>query len=108
MYFSKRVFSADSLGRWHHITVSYDNQSGKVIQYFDGAEVSREVSKLHQAGRPVIFGPSVIGNWGLPTGNHPSHFPIRNLNGAIDEFAIYSTVLSGADIRSIFEHGKPE
>jgi len=108
MYFSRPVFSADSLGRWHHIAVSYDNQSGQVVQYFDGVEVSREVSRLHQPGRPITFGPSVIGNWGLPTGNHPSHFPIRNLNGAIDEFAIYSAALSGAEIRSIFENGKPE
>ena len=108
IYFSKPVFGPDSLGRWHHIAVSYDNQSGQVVQYFDGVEVSREVSRLHQPGRPITFGPSVIGNWGLPTGNHPSHFPIRNLNGAIDEFAIYSAVLSAAEIQSIFANGKPE
>jgi hypothetical protein len=106
MYFSKPVFSADSLGRWHHIAVSYDNQSGQVIQYFDGAEVGREVSKLHQAGRPITYGPCELGNWGLPTQGH--QFPIRNLNGAIDEFAIYAAVLSGAEIQSIFENGNPK
>jgi hypothetical protein len=106
MYFSKPVFSADSLGRWHHIAVSYDNQSGQVIQYFDGAEVGREVSKLHQAGRPITYGPCELGNWGLPTQGH--QFPIRNLNGAIDEFAIYSAVLSAAEIQSIFENGNPK
>ena len=106
MYFSKPVFSAESLGRWHHIAVSYDNQSGQVIQYFDGAEVSREVSKLHQAGRPITYGPCELGNWGLPTQGHP--FPIRNLNGAIDEFAIYRAVLSGAEIQAIFANGRPE
>jgi hypothetical protein len=106
IYFSKPVFSADSLGRWHHIAVSYDNQSGQAIQYFDGAEVSREVSKRHQAGRPITYGPCELGNWGLPTQAHP--FPIRNLNGAIDEFAIYSAVLSGAEIQSIFENGNPK
>lgn len=106
IYFSKPVFGPDSLGRWHHIAVSYDNQSGQVIQYFDGAEVSREVSKLHQAGRPISYGPCELGNWGLPTQGHP--FPIRNLNGAIDEFAIYAAVLSGAEIQSIFENGNPK
>ena len=106
MYFSKPVFTADSLGRWHHIAVSYDNQSGQVIQYFDGAEVGREVSKLHQAGRPIAYGPCELGNWGLPTQGH--QFPIRNLNGAIDEFAIYAAVLSGAEIQSIFANGRPE
>jgi ferric-dicitrate binding protein FerR (iron transport regulator) len=106
IYFSRPVFGPDSLGRWHHIAVSYDNQSGQVIQYFDGAEVSREVSKLHHAGRPISYGPCELGNWGLPTQGHP--FPIRNLNGAIDEFAIYAAVLSGAEIQSIFENGNPK
>jgi hypothetical protein len=106
IYYSKPVFGPDSLGRWHHIAVSYDNQSGQVIQYFDGAEVSREVSKLHQAGRPITYGPCELGNWGLPTQGH--QFPIRNLNGAIDEFAIYSAVLSAAEIQSIFENGNPK
>lgn len=106
MYFSKPVFTSDSLGRWHHLAVTYDNQTGSVAQYFDGTEVSREVSKLHQPGRPITFGPCEIGNWGLPTERHP--FPIRNLNGAIDEFAIYSTVLGTAEIQSIFEQGKTE
>jgi hypothetical protein len=106
IYFSEPVFGPDSLGRWHHLAVSYDNQSGQVIQYFDGAEVGREVSKQHQPGRPITYGPCELGNWGLPTQGHP--FPIRNLNGAIDEFAIYAAVLSGAEIQSIFENGNPK
>jgi plasmid stabilization system protein ParE len=106
MYFSQPVFTADSLGRWHHLAVTYDSQSGEVVQYFDGREVGREISKLHVPGRDLTFGPCEIGNWGLPTEGHP--FPIRNLNGAIDEFAIYSGVLSAAEVQTIYQHGKPE
>lgn len=106
MYFSKPVFTAANLGRWHHIAVTYDNQSGEVIQYFDGREVSREVHSLHQPDRPLSFGPCEIGNWGLPTEGH--QFPIRNLNGAIDEFAIYSTALSATEIQSFYRKGQPE
>lgn len=106
MYYSKPVFTADSLGRWHHLAVTYDNQSGQVTQYFDGQEVSREVSALHQPDRPITFGPCEIGNWGLPTASHP--FPIRNLNGAIDEFAIYSSVLAGEEVKKMYEAGKVE
>jgi hypothetical protein len=72
----------------------------------DGAEVSREVDPLHQPDRPIVYGPSELGNWGLPTLDH--RFPIRNLNGRIDEFAIYSTALSAAEIRAMFEAGRPE
>ena len=106
IYFSQPVFTADSLGRWHHLAVTYDNQSGTVTQYFDGKEVGREVSKLHRPGRDLVFGPCEIGNWGLPTS--PANFPIRNLNGAIDEFAIYREALSAAEIQDTFENGKPE
>ncbi|GEP42148.1 LamG-like jellyroll fold domain-containing protein [Brevifollis gellanilyticus] len=106
MYYSKPVFAADSLGRWHHLAVTYDNESGKVTQYFDGQEVGRQVSKIHVPGRDITFGPCEIGNWGLPTAGHL--FPIRNLNGAIDEFAIYKSVLTADEVRSVFEHGRPE
>jgi hypothetical protein len=106
IYYSKPVFTADSLGRWHHLAVTYDNTSGEVIQHFDAQEVSREISPLHQPARPITFGPCEIGNWGLPTQNHDS--PIRNLNGAIDEFAIYQAVLSPTEILQQFEAGKPE
>ncbi len=105
-YFSKPVFTADSLGRWHHIATTYDSQSGEVIQYFDGGEVSREIAALHQPGRDITFGPSEIGNWGLPTDGH--QFPIRNLNGAIDEFAIFHKALPSGEITALFEAGRME
>ena len=104
VYYSKPVVTADSLGRWHHLAVTYDNVSGMALQYFDGKEVGREVSALHQPGRPIILGPCELGNWGLPTQGHP--FPIRTLNGAIDEFAIYHDVLSPSEIQTLFEQGQ--
>ena len=106
MYFSRPVLTAESLGRWHHLAVSYDGTSGEVVQYFDGEVAGREVSQLHKAGRSIQFGPCEIGNWGLPTESH--QFPIRNLNGAIDEFAIYRTALSAGEIRAMFEAGRVE
>jgi hypothetical protein len=106
IYYSRPVFTTDTLGRWHHIAVTYDNASGEAIQYFDGVEAGCEISRLHRPGRPIAFGPCEIGNWGLPTS--AKNFPIRNLNGAIDEFAIYSAALDAAEIRSIFENGRPE
>jgi hypothetical protein len=104
-YYSKPVFTADSLGRWHHLAVTYDNAAGTAVQYFDGQEVGREVSALHQPGLPIVFGSCELGNWGVPTQGH--QFPIRTLNGAIDEFAIYQSALSTAEIQAMFEQGKP-
>ncbi len=106
MYFSRPVLTAESLGRWHHLAVSYDGTSGEVVQYFDGAVVGYEVSPLHRPGRSIHFGPCEIGNWGLPTQFH--EFPVRNLNGGIDEFAIYGAALGGDEIRAMFEAGRVE
>jgi hypothetical protein len=100
------AFDAANTGRWHHIAVTYDNQSGEVVQYMDGRELSREVNNHHVPGRPVVIGASELGNWGLPTANH--RFPIRNLNGRLDEFALYRAVLSPQEIRTLYESGKPE
>lgn len=106
MHYSRPVFTADNLGRWHHLVVTCDAASGEVVQYFDGAEVGRGIHELHQPGRDLVFGPCELGNWGLPTVGH--QFPIRNLNGAMDEFAIYSEALQAEEIRQLYEQGKPE
>ena len=106
MYFSRPVITPDSLGRWHHLAVSYDGDSGEVVQYFDGEEVGREVSTLHVPGREIVFGPCEIGNWGLPTEGH--QFPVRNLNGAIDEFIIYGVALGRDEVRAMVKAGRRE
>ncbi|MCW0221376.1 MAG: FecR domain-containing protein [Prosthecobacter sp.] len=106
IYYSPSIFNQSNLRRWHHIAVTYDNQSGQAIQYLDGVEISREVNSHHVPGRAVTFGPSEIGNWGLPTENH--QFPIRNLNGRMDEFLIYKAALSPAEIFTLYEAGKPD
>jgi hypothetical protein len=106
IYYSRPVFGPDSLGRWHHIAVSYSGTTGEVTQYFDGVRVSHEVSALHRPDRLLTFGPCEIGNWGLPTANHSS--PVRNLNGVIDEFLIYDAALTDDEVRDIYTNGKPE
>lgn len=106
IYFSPVVFNGSNTGRWHHLAVVYDNRSGAAVQYFDGVEVSREVHPFHVPGRPLSFGPSELGNWGLPTTGH--QFPVRNLNGRLDEFAIYASALSGDEVRALYEAGRPE
>jgi anti-sigma factor RsiW len=106
IYYSPAVLNAATMGGWHQLAVTYDNQSGEATQYFDGVRVSKEISAYHTPGRSLQFGPCELGNWGLPTEGH--QFPIRNLNGALDEFAIYSARLSDDEIKGLYEHGKLE
>ncbi len=104
VYFSPQIVSTDGR-RWHHVAVTFDATTGEAVQYFDGKEVSREVSEHHLGDRKVTFGPCEIGNWGLPIEGVP--FPARNLNGRVDEFLIYKEPLSGDEISNLYELGTP-
>ena len=68
--------------------------------------MDKKYNALHPPDRPIAFGPCEIGNWGLPTSNH--EFPIRNLNGVIDEFSVDSALLTPNELRSIYEQCKPK
>lgn len=104
VFYSPKVVNSDGR-RWHHVAVTFDATTGEAVQYFDGKEVSREVSEHHLGDRKVTFGPCAIGNWGLPIEGVP--FPVRNLNGRVDEFLIYKVPLSGDEILNLHELGIP-
>ena len=104
VYYSPQVVNIDGR-RWHHVAVTFDATTGEAVQYFDGKEVSREVSEHHLGDRKVTFGPCAIGNWGLPIEGVP--FPVRNLNGRVDEFLLYKEPLSGDEIANLYELGIP-
>ncbi|KAA5545994.1 hypothetical protein FYK55_03530 [Roseiconus nitratireducens] len=105
IYRSETVFKA--AGRqWHHVAVTYSATTGEAVQYFDGKEVSRSGSEHHRDGRKVTFGRCEIGNWGLPLEGVP--FPVRNLNGRVDEFLIFREPLSGQEIEDLYRLGTPD
>ena len=92
--------------RYQQLAITRSNyRDGEAVQYLDGKEVSRERSEHHRDGRKVTFGACEIGNWGLPLERHP--FPVRNLNGRVDEFIIFHAPLSGEEITSLYKLGIP-
>ena len=101
-FYSRPLFGTSDR-RWHHVAVTFDAVTGEAVQYFDGKEVSREGSDHHREGRKVTFGACEIGNWGLPLEGVP--FPIRNLNGRIDEFLIYQKPLSSDELAALYAIG---
>lgn len=103
-YYSPPIINAAGR-RWHHVAVTYDAATGEAVQYFDGMEVSRETSEPHRKGRKLTFGPCEIGNWCMPI--EGESFPVRNLNGRMDEFLIYKEPLSGDEIAELYEIGLP-
>lgn len=106
IYFSPPIWDVSRSGRWMHLAAVFDAPSQTVIQYVNGEEVSRERAPGNGEVPVTRIGAGEIGNWGFPTKNDP-RFAVRNLNGAIDEFAIYAAALDGAEIREMFEQGTP-
>ena len=74
--------------------------------YLNGEVLSRESIPDVQLVRETRIGKASIGNWSLPT-RPDSEFAIRNLNGSIDEFALFDVALNAAEIRELYENGKP-
>lgn len=106
VYYTDPIWDASKSGQWFHLAAVYDPSRRRVAQYVNGALVaSEEISdkfftdKLH-------IGPAEIGNWGQPFRKTP-WFSVRNLNGTIDELAIFDAPLMTTEISSLYEMGKP-
>lgn len=100
------IFSKSHFGRWHHLAVSYDRSSGEVRHYVDGKKVSLSYPSDTFTKPSIVFGRCELGNWGKPLKGVVE--PIRNLNGCLDEFSIYKTVLTQKEVAQIFEAGKQD
>jgi hypothetical protein len=101
-YHAPGVFNPQRWGQWVHVAAVYDRVAGLVTQYVDGRAVMQE---------PVLFdtalrlGNAEIGNWAV--GSRGSRQPIRNFNGCIDEFMLFSRPFSEPEIQQLYEQGRP-
>ncbi len=102
---SPPVLTLDDFGTWLHLAMVLDGPSGQAVHYVNGDAVSRHVLKL---GPPFRLGPAELGNWDARSGPDPAPFLIRNLSGALDEFALFSRALSPAEIRELHDQSRPE
>ncbi|EMI21499.1 FecR protein domain protein [Rhodopirellula maiorica SM1] len=106
VYRTEPIWDLSKTGRWMQFAAVYDPASKRVRQYVDGVIVSEHEIPNDLLVRKLHIGPSEIGNWGQPFRKTPS-FAVRNLNGAIDELAIYNAALTTQEIQTLYENGKP-
>lgn len=106
IYFSEPFWDISKSGQWFHLAAVYDPAGRRVVQYVNGKPISSEriADKFHIDS--LRIGPAEIGNWGQPLRKSP-WFAVRNLNGTIDELAIFNAVLPSAEIQDLYEQGKP-
>jgi len=99
---SPPIMGPAHLGRWTHLAAVYNRPAGTAQHYVNGRAVS-----VHGLLYPhkVQFRFAAIGNWGAPKPGHPNR--ICNLNGRMDEFALFKQALEAQEIRDLYEIGKP-
>ena len=102
---SPPVVTLDKLGMWLHLAVVVDGKAGRLVHYVNGVPASQHALKV---GPPFRIGPAELGNWNVRSGPNPAPNLIRNLSGALDEFALFSRALSDAEIRELYGKGKPD
>lgn len=93
-------------GKWFQIVTVYDANEGTTTHYVNGEVISKDHLPERYVVDTVKIGNASIGNWNEPTRDEPL-FALRNLNGAIDEFAIFNEALDAEEIASLYEQGRP-
>ncbi|MFK7820011.1 MAG: LamG-like jellyroll fold domain-containing protein [Planctomycetaceae bacterium] len=93
-------------GRWLHLATVYDVDSASITHYLNGTVLSEHKIPRQKLAETTRIGTASLGNWAAPT-QPDERFAIRNLNGRIDEFALFKAALSSDEIATIYENGKP-
>jgi hypothetical protein len=104
--YSRPFWTPAMSGKWTQLVTTYDTSNQTVIHYVNGKRFHQEVLPENMRVDRVKIGPATIGNWSEPTRNE-SKFAVRNLNGSMDEFAIFSAALTADEIAELFKHGRP-
>ena len=106
IYYSRPFWNTSLSGRWLMIATVYDVDARMVTHYLNGEPLGRESIPEEYLVEQVSIGNASIGNWGDPIRADP-HFAVRNLNGSMDEFALFKAALSSEEIKELYDHGKP-
>lgn len=102
VYFSPPMWDISMSGQWLHLASVFDPATRAVSHYVNGERISRQVIEDRFFIKTLRIGNAEIGNWGQPFREEPT-FAIRNLNGRMDELAIFKVALSDDDVRQLYK-----
>jgi hypothetical protein len=86
--------------QWNHFAATFDSSSGAMKLYLNGALMVQTNTSLQPIGS---YDPTY--NPGIGIGNQSGTFNHASFDGLIDDVAVYSRALSGAEIQSIYNAG---
>ncbi len=108
VFYSPPFWSPKLAGKWIMLSVTYDVADRTVTHYLDGEVMSKEAIADVDLVEIIKIGESSIGNWNDPRYRTDAEFVIRNLNGSMDEFCIYTGALSKSEINAFYRMGKSD
>ncbi len=87
------LFAPERFGQWLHLATVIDPEAKEIRHYMDGDLVAK-LPLLHVF--PVRLGIADLGNWSY--GARIDRVAIRHFSGTMDEFMLFSRVLTDAEI----------
>ena len=106
-FMSPKIWETSLSGKWIMLGVTYDVDNQRVTHFLNGSPVSEEIIPNNALCETIRIGAASICNWSEPMYSTDPTFVVRNLNGSMDEFAIYSGALNEDEILELYEAGKP-
>ena len=107
IFYSPSFWNVSLSGQWLMVATTYDVDARMVTHYLNGNVLSQEAVPAGYLVEPVGIGAASLCNWSEPVYRTDPAFTIRNLNGSMDEFALFAAALTPKEIAEIYEHGKP-
>jgi hypothetical protein len=101
-YHAPGVITPDRFGRWTHLAVVYDGAAGRVTHFVDGRVAASDDTWFDA---PLKIGNAELGNWNVAGYRNKS--PVRNFNGCIDEFLMFSRPLAPEEVARLYAVGRP-
>jgi hypothetical protein len=103
--------ASNFLGKWTHVTSTYDASTSKYRVYLNSSKVHEEEPKAGPDGPglgPLAFinpGRLIFGTWKQKIGA-PGDTWMQNYKGAVDEFRIYNKALTDIEISALYRFEK--
>lgn len=99
---SQSILDNSHLGRWIQLAASYDAKTGRIAHYLNGENIwEASIDKAVTVSVPR----GELGNW--KTDYKQTGSNVRNLNGRMDEFVVFSRGLSDGEMKELYGKGKP-
>jgi len=105
VYYSPPMWEMSMSGEWMHLASVFDPEGRAVSHFVNGEQVSTQEIEDKFLIKKLRIGNAEIGNWGLPFREDP-WFAIRNLNGRMDEIALFDAALGAEEIAGLFERSR--